>query len=343
MNGLTQGKIALIVSSLILFFQLSLMVSIYYLIAPFHKYLFLIPVAASFLCYITILGLIEKFILRKIKILYRTVSSLGKKDAPRNLNDPELFEKLRVQLTQISAEKSIEVEQLKANEAFRKEFLGNVSHELKTPLFSIQGFVEILLDGGLEDEHINKKYLEKISKNSNRLIEIVEDLILISQVESNQLKLKIEKFHLYELCLNVIDSLIDMANQKHTKVEIKDEQFIHFLVQGDKQKLFQVIHNLVENAIFYTPNYSKISIRFFDMESYVMVEIADNGDGIDEVHLSRLFERFYRVDSDRNRKKGGSGLGLSIVKKILEAHGQSIQVESIVGKGTRFTFTLEKA
>ena len=267
MNGLTQGKIALIVSSLILFFQLSLMVSIYYLIAPFHRYLFLIPPAASFICYITILGLVEKFILKKIKILYRTVSSLGKKDAPRDLKDPELFEKLRVQLTQISAEKSIEVEQLKANEQFRKEFLGNVSHELKTPLFSIQGFVEILLDGGLEDKNINKKYLEKISKNSNRLIEIVEDLILISQVESNQLKLNIEKFHLYELCLNVIDSLIDLAHQKNTKVEIKDEQFIHFLVQGDKQKLFQVFHNLVENAIFYTPDDSKISIRFFDMES----------------------------------------------------------------------------
>jgi two-component system phosphate regulon sensor histidine kinase PhoR len=319
------------------------MVSIYYLVAPFHRYLFLIPPAASFLCYITIIGLIEKFILRKIKILYRTVSSLGKKDAPRDLKDPELFEKLRVQLTQISAEKSIEVEQLKANEQYRKEFLGNVSHELKTPLFSIQGFVEILLDGGLEDEQINKKYLEKISKNSNRLIEIVEDLILISQVESNQLKLNIEKFHLYELCLNVIDTLIDLAHQKNTKVEIKDEQFIHFLVQGDKQKLFQVVHNLIENAIFYTPNDSKISIRFFDMESYVMVEVADNGQGIDEVHLSRVFERFYRIDSDRNRKKGGSGLGLSIVKKILEAHGQTIQVESTVGKGTRFTFTLEKA
>ncbi len=343
MNGLTQGKIALIVSSFILFFQLSLMLSIYYLIEPFYKFLFFIPIVASGICYVTILGLVEKFILKKIKILYRTVSSLGKKDAPRDLNDPELFEKLRLQLTQISAEKSIEVEQLKANEEFRKEFLGNVSHELKTPLFSIQGFVEILLDGGLEDKNINKKYLEKISKNSNRLIEIVEDLILISQVESNQLKLNLEKFHLYELCLNVIDSLIDLAHRKNTKVEIKDEQFIHFMVLGDKQKLFQVFHNLVENAIFYTPNGSRISIRFFDMETYVMVEITDNGDGIDEVHLSRLFERFYRVDTDRNRKKGGSGLGLSIVKKILEAHGQTIQVESTVGKGARFTFTLEKA
>ena len=331
MNGLTQGKIALIVSSLILFFQLSLMLSIYYLIEPFYKFLFFIPIVASGICYITILGLVEKFILKKIKILYRTVSSLGKKDVPRDLNDPELFEKLRLQLTKISAEKSIEVEQLKANEEFRKEFLGNVSHELKTPLFSIQGFVEILLDGGLEDKNINKKYLEKISNNSNRLIEIVEDLILISQVASNQLKLNLEKFHLYELCLNVIDSLIDLAHRKNTKVEIKDEKFIHFMVLGDKQKLFQVFHNLVENAIFYTPNGSRISIRFFDMETYVMVEITDNGDGIDEVHLSRLFERFYRVDTDRNRKKGGSGLGLSIVKKILEAHGQSIQVESTVG------------
>jgi two-component system phosphate regulon sensor histidine kinase PhoR len=202
--------------------------------------------------------------------------------------------------------------------------------------------VDILLDGGIEDTEVNKRYLEKISSNSDRLIEIVEDLILISQVESNQLKLNITNFSIYELCLEVIESLEVLASKKRIKINIKDEKHIHFLVKGDKQKLYQVIHNLIENAIFYTPNGSKVDIRFFDLEYQILVEISDNGDGIEEIHRPRLFERFYRVDSDRNRKKGGSGLGLSIVKKILEAHGHSIKVDSEIGKGTTFSFTLSK-
>jgi two-component system phosphate regulon sensor histidine kinase PhoR len=300
------------------------------------------PFVSSFLIYFLTLFLIERFILRKIKILYRTVSSVNKIPASKKLNEPNLFEKLRDQVVQYSTEKKTELEQLKANEQFRKEFLGNVSHELKTPLFSIQGYVDILLDGGIEDTEVNKRYLEKISSNSDRLIEIVEDLILISQVESNQLKLNITNFSIYELCLEVIESLEVLASKKRIKINIKDEKHIHFLVKGDKQKLYQVIHNLIENAIFYTPNGSKVDIRFFDLEYQILVEISDNGDGIEEIHRPRLFERFYRVDSDRNRKKGGSGLGLSIVKKILEAHGHSIKVDSEIGKGTTFSFTLSK-
>ena len=342
MNGLTQGKIAIIITSFLFFLQLFFLLYIYYLVSPFHTSILLMPFVSSFLIYFLTLFLIERFILRKIKILYRTVSSVNKIPASKKLNEPNLFEKLRDQVVQYSTEKKTELEQLKANEQFRKEFLGNVSHELKTPLFSIQGYVDILLDGGIEDSEVNKRYLEKISSNSDRLIEIVEDLILISQVESNQLKLNITNFSIYELCLEVIESLEVLASKKRIKINIKDEKHIHFLVKGDKQKLYQVIHNLIENAIFYTPNGSKVDIRFFDLEYQILVEISDNGDGIEEIHLPRLFERFYRVDSDRNRKKGGSGLGLSIVKKILEAHGHSIKVDSEIGKGTTFSFTLSK-
>lgn len=342
MNGLTQGKIAIIITSFLFFLQLFFLLYIYYLVSPFHTSILLMPFVSSFLIYFLTLFLIERFILRKIKILYRTVSSVNKIPASKKLNEPNLFEKLRDQVVQYSTEKKTELEQLKANEQFRKEFLGNVSHELKTPLFSIQGYVDILLDGGIEDTEVNKRYLEKISSNSDRLIEIVEDLILISQVESNQLKLNITNFSIYELCLEVIESLEVLASKKRIKINIKDEKHIHFLVKGDKQKLYQVIHNLIENAIFYTPNGSKVDIRFFDLEYQILVEISDNGDGIEEIHLPRLFERFYRVDSDRNRKKGGSGLGLSIVKKILEAHGHSIKVDSEIGKGTTFSFTLSK-
>lgn len=342
MNGLTQGKIAIIITSFLFFLQLFFLLYIYYLVSPFHTSILLMPFVSSFLIYFLTLFLIEKFILRKIKILYRTVSSVNKIPASKKLNEPNLFEKLRDQVAQYSTEKKTELDQLKANEQFRKEFLGNVSHELKTPLFSIQGYVDILLDGGIEDTEVNKRYLEKISSNSDRLIEIVEDLILISQVESNQLKLNITNFSIYELCLEVIESLEVLASKKRIKINIKDEKHIHFLVKGDKQKLYQVIHNLIENAIFYTPNGSKVDIRFFDLEYQILVEISDNGDGIEEIHRPRLFERFYRVDSDRNRKKGGSGLGLSIVKKILEAHGHSIKVDSEIGKGTTFSFTLSK-
>jgi len=342
LNGLTQGKIAIIITSFLFFLQLFFLLYIYYLVSPFHTSILLMPFVSSFLIYFLTLFLIEKFILRKIKILYRTVSSVNKIPASKKLNEPNLFEKLRDQVVQYSTEKKTELDQLKANEQFRKEFLGNVSHELKTPLFSIQGYVDILLDGGIEDTEVNKRYLEKISSNSDRLIEIVEDLILISQVESNQLKLNITNFSIYELCLSVIESLEVLASKKRIKINIKDEKHIHFLVKGDKQKLYQVIHNLIENAIFYTPNGSKVDIRFFDLEYQILVEISDNGAGIEKSHLPRLFERFYRVDSDRNRKKGGSGLGLSIVKKILEAHGHSIQVESEIGKGTTFSFTLSK-
>ena len=342
MNGLTQGKIAIIITSFLFFLQLFFLLYIYYLVSPFHTSILLMPFVSSFLIYFLTLFLIERFILRKIKILYRTVSSVNKIPASKKLNEPNLFEKLRDQVVQYSTEKKTELEQLKANEQFRKEFLGNVSHELKTPLFSIQGYVDILLDGGIEDTEVNKRYLEKISSNSDRLIEIVEDLILISQVESNQLKLNITNFSIYELCLEVIESLEVLASKKRIKINIKDEKHIHFLIKGDKQKLYQVIHNLIENAIFYTPNGSKVDIRFFDLEYQILVEISDNGDGIEEIHLPRLFERFYRVDSDRNRKKGGSGLGLSIVKKILEAHGHSIKVDSEIGKGTTFSFTLSK-
>lgn len=340
MNELTQGKIAVIITSTILFLQLSFLLVIYYLYNPFPLIIFFIPFISSIIIFLLTFYLVEKFILRKIKILYRTVSSVGKKNIPRDLKDPELFEKLRVQVEQYSSQKSLEVEKLKENELYRKEFLGNVSHELKTPLFSIQGFVEILLDGGIHDDTINKKYLEKISNNSNRLIEIVEDLILISQAESQQLKLNKEKFRIYELVLEVVESLEELAKNKKQKISIKDKEHIHYTVFADKMKIFQVFQNLIENAIYYTPVNSEISIRFFDLDTKILIEIEDNGNGIPEEHLPRLFERFYRVDTDRSRSKGGSGLGLSIVKKILEAHGQTIQVKSALNKGTTFSFTL---
>lgn len=342
MNGLTQGKIALIVSLTVLFSQWLGMVYIHYAVGEFQKYLFILPLLACVLVYFLILALIEYFILRKVKILYRTIGGAGKKIEKPSLKDPELFENLRTQVEIFQREKTTEIEALKENEKFRREFIGNVSHELKTPLTSIQGFVEILLEEAQSGKPAEAKYLQKIANNSDRLIDIVQDLTMISQAESNELILNLEKFHIYELVLTVMDSLEEMAKEKGTVIEVKDLNHISYQVLADQQKIYQVLYNLIENAIFYCPPQSKIAIRFFDLDTNIMVEVADNGEGIAPEHLPRIFERFYRVDPNRSRTKGGSGLGLSIVKKIIEAHGYTIQVDSQVNKGTRFRFGLKR-
>lgn len=341
MNGLTQGKIALICSSLILFLGWGTMLFVYYLQEPFSKLLFLIPLVSAIFLHLTVVILTEYFILRKVRILYRTVSSIGKIKSKQSLQDPELFEKLRLQVQQYADQKSIEIDRLTENENFRKEFIGNVSHELKTPLFSIQGFAEILLTEKLSDED-RQNYLQKIAKNTERLTTIVEELLTITRAENNQLSLKKEKFRIYELVVESIQSLEEQAKKKRIKIEVKDSNHIHYTVHADRFRISQVLQNLIENAIFYNPEKTKIDIRFFDLEKKIMVEIEDDGRGIEDRHLSRIFERFYRVDEDRSRHSGGSGLGLSIVKNILETHGQSITVESKLGKGTIFRFTLDK-
>lgn len=342
MNGLTQGKIALIISLTILFGQWTAMVVIHYTVGVFPPYLFVIPLLASLLIYFLIIVLIEYFILRKVKILYRTIGGMGKKMEKPSLKDPELFENLREQVQLFRDEKTIEIEALKENEKFRREFIGNVSHELKTPLTSIQGFVEILMDEAQSGKPAEVKYLQKIANNSDRLIDIVQDLTLITQAESNELQLNLERFHIYELLLEVIEALDDMAKAKETKVEVRDLKHISYQVVADRQKIYQVLYNLIENAIFYCPEETKIAVRFFDLEHTVMIEVSDNGHGIAPEHLTRIFERFYRVDPNRSRAKGGSGLGLSIVKRIIETHGYTIQADSQVNKGTRFRFGLKK-
>ncbi len=342
MNGLTQGKIALIISLTILFGQWTAMVVIHYTVGVFPPYLFVIPLLASLLIYFLIIVLIEYFILRKVKILYRTIGGMGKKMEKPSLKDPELFENLREQVQLFRDEKTIEIEALKENEKFRREFIGNVSHELKTPLTSIQGFVEILMDEAQSGKPAEVKYLQKIANNSDRLIDIVQDLTLITQAESNELQLNLERFHIYELLLEVIEALDDMAKAKGTKVEVRDLKHISYQVVADRQKIYQVLYNLIENAIFYCPEETKIAVRFFDLEHTVMIEVSDNGHGIAPEHLTRIFERFYRVDPNRSRAKGGSGLGLSIVKRIIETHGYTIQTDSQVNKGTRFRFGLKK-
>lgn len=254
----------------------------------------------------------------------------------------DVFRKLKEAIQLWAEHKDQKIEKLKESENYRREFVGNVSHELKTPIFNIQGYIHTLLDGGLEDQEINQKYLEKAVKNIDRLSAIVEDLEAISQLETGELKLSQERFDLSRLASDVIESMEIGAKEKHINLKLEKNVSSSVYAKGDIGRIRQVLTNLVTNSIKYGRDRGETVIRLKAEDQGVKVEVADDGIGISRDHLPRLFERFYRVDKSRSRDQGGTGLGLSIVKHILEAHGKSIDVDSEPGKGTVFYFTLDK-
>jgi len=225
-------------------------------------------------------------------------------------------------------------------DSYRKEYLGNVSHELKTPVFNIQGYVDTLINGGLEDETINVDYLKKAEKSIDRLISIIDDLETITQLESGGLELDLDTFDIAHLCKDIYSSLELVAAKKNIKLELARKYDKPILVHADKFRIRQVLVNLITNSIKYGKDNGTTLVALNYLNDDVVVEVSDNGDGIDEKHLPRIFERFYRIDKGRSREQGGTGLGLAIVKHIIEAHGKSIRVQSLAGKGTVFTFSL---
>jgi two-component system phosphate regulon sensor histidine kinase PhoR len=239
-------------------------------------------------------------------------------------------------------QKENEILQMKASETYRREFIGNVSHELKTPIFNIQGYILTLLDGGLYDEKVNMKYLKRTSKSVDRMINIVDDLEVITRLETEETQLEIGEFNIVELAKDVLDQLELKANESKIELSIQKEIPGEFVL-GDIDKIQQVFANLISNSIKYGKEGGRTEVRFFDMNENILIEIADDGIGISEMDLPRLFERFYRVDKNRSRKIGGTGLGLAIVKHIIEAHNQTINVRSTVDVGSTFSFILEKA
>lgn len=287
---------------------------------------------------------IEKFIHYKIKLIYKTIHNLK-----RSKTDPEQHDIKNKTLEQVNQEvllwgkaKHDEIDLLKKQADYRREFLGNVSHELKTPICNIQGYVLTLLDGGLEDPSINRDFLIKSQKNINRMIAIIEDLEAISKLESGELTLKPELFNLAELTQDIIEMLeIKFSHHGHT-INFKYNEEHPTKVFADKKSIRQVLINLMDNADKYTPEGGEIKIRFYDMDQHILTEVTDNGIGIDAKLIPRLFERFFRVDKGRSRQHGGTGLGLAIVKHIIEAHDQTINVRSKPGVGTTFGFTLNK-
>lgn len=260
-----------------------------------------------------------------------------KNEADLNLSN------LGQRFSEISRKNATEIGSMKDMENYRKEYLGNVSHELKTPLFSIQGYVETLMDGGVENLAIRDKYLERIDKSVERLLNIVKDLDMINQYESGEITLKISRFDVNSVIKEIID-LLDLEAEKRDAIVSLHAASPQIFVNADKQKISQVLINLIANAIHYANREkAKINIRTTVLKNKVLVMVEDNGMGIKPEVLPRIFERFYRVETSRNRSDGGSGLGLAIVKHILEAHGENIMVESVYLEGTKFSFFLEKS
>lgn len=306
-------------------------------------------IIASLSCiiaYIIIINALEVFIYRKVKLIYKLISKakVTKEKASSIMQmSNDIIRNVEKETIENLESEQRELEQLKKLEEYRRQFLGNVSHELKTPIFHIQGYIETLIDGGLYDESINMQYLKKAAKNIDRLTAIIEDLETISLIEDGKLNLLIKKFNAAELVHEVFDSLSLLARQNEIELKVKKGFMTPCYVKADKEKIRQVLINLISNAIKYNKPHGTVSIGTYDMDNKILIEVSDNGLGIDPEHLPRIFERFYTVDKSRSREKGGTGLGLSIVKHIVEAHNETINVRSTPGQGSTFGFTLQKA
>ncbi|MEM9869526.1 MAG: ATP-binding protein [Bacteroidota bacterium] len=286
---------------------------------------------------------VERFIYRRIKKIYDDVSLLESSTFSSKPVTTDM-KTLTEEIEKFAEDKKIEIDTLKIREEYRKDFLGNVSHELKTPLFTVQGYILTLLDGAINDKKVRQKYLTRANKGVERLIYIVRDLDLITKLEVGGLKLEKEDFDIIELIQNVFDLLEMKATDKEITLTFDMEYPQPVFVKADREKIQQVISNLLVNSIKYgyPKGTTEVSVENL-IKNKVIIRVTDNGEGIPKKHIPRLFERFYRVDQSGSRKEGGSGLGLSIVKHIIEAHDEKIYVESEEDVGSEFSFTLEKA
>ncbi len=295
--------------------------------------------------YIIVYYTLNHFVINNIKPIFKLIDTL---QMPPNklyesVEDGKLLSKLDQQILEWSKGKLEEIATLKANEKYRKEFLGDVSHELKTPLFNIQGYILTLIDSKLQDESINMKYLKRTSKNINRLISIVKDLETISKLETGEHLLEIEKFDIVKMINEVFEMQEIRAKSKHITFKFNKVYDSPIYVLADKKNIANALNNLIINSVIYGKNDGETEISIEEKDKQIYISIKDNGIGIEDKYQKRIFERFFRVDKSRSKIQGGTGLGLSIVKHSIEAHKQSITVDSQPNVGTIFTFTLDKS
>ena len=295
------------------------------------------------LSYNIILFAVKIFVHERIKLIYKNIHTVkleGKKDSYITSNNA--MDQVEKDVNAFVTDQDREIKSLKSMENYRREFLGNISHELKTPIFNIQGYVHTLIEGGIYDANINIDYLQRAAKNADRLKIIVDDLTEISKLESGQLELNREDFDINKLVGEVFKDQEFLAQSKNISFVFNETANRNFIVNADKKSIRRVLINLITNAVKYNNDGGRVKASFYEMGQNVLIEISDNGVGIDKQHLPHLFERFYRADAHRSRDIGGSGLGLSIVKHIIEAHKQTISVRSTIEVGTTFGFTLQK-
>jgi two-component system phosphate regulon sensor histidine kinase PhoR len=328
--------------SLILLFVVAVVLYLYSLLDQYYFQLILLVILIFIISFLIIQSRIEAFIYGKIKNLYKDLNiidsiSLSKPNVTTDMNS------LMQNINEFSKDKKLEIESLKVQEEFRKEFIGNVAHELKTPIFTIQGYIENLIDGAVENKLLRDKFLNRAQISVERLIYIIKDLDMITKLESGSQNLEVTSFDLNKLIKNIFDQLEIQAQKKEIKLTFNTNYSESILVNADRDKIHQVITNLIINSIKYGTfkGTTEISLESLTTEKLI-VRVTDNGEGILNEHLPRLFERFYRVDQSGSRKQGGSGLGLSIVKHIIDAHNENIYIESKLGIGSEFSFTLSK-
>lgn len=332
-------------SSIFITAILTLMVSVF--LYALYSLDVLVVATFALVCFLTAFLIIQyrvqQFIYKRVKKIYDDLTLLESSTFDRSQITTDMAT-LTQEIDKYAKNKKIEIEALKIRERYRKEFIGNVSHELKTPLFMVQGYISTLIDGAADDKTLREKYLKRADKGVERLIYIIKDLDMITKFEAGDLRLEIESFDIVELVENVFE-LLEMKAAKKKIALTFDMDYKHpILVNGDRERIQQVISNLIVNSIKYGEKNGTTEVSIENLiKNKVIVRITDNGEGIEKTHIPRLFERFYRIDKSGSRKEGGSGLGLAIVKHIIEAHDEKLYVESEYGIGSEFSFTLEKA
>lgn len=318
----------------------------YFILLLFYGYTsknLIISILIFIISFIIIQYRIQGFLFKRFKELYQNLDMLDSTQINKSSISTDM-DSLMENIEEFAKDKKIEIEALKLKEQYRKEFIGNVAHELKTPIFTIQGYISNLLDGAMDDKELLNKYLKRTDNSVERLSYIIKDLDLITQLESSTMNLNISSFNIIDLIFNIFDHLEIKSSKRNIKLVFDKKYNNEILVSADKERIGQVLTNLLVNSINYGRDKGTTEVSINDLtKEKLIVRVTDNGEGISEEHLPRLFERFYRVDISRSRKHGGSGLGLAIVKHIIDAHNENIYINSKPGVGSEFSFTLQKS